>query len=273
MNIPGRACCLLAPETPFGSTVADPTNLGEHKKSTEVNGIIYTGCAGFIDISHLRETCDITEFVWTRLQGAGGRPSTIPTFQGEAKITRPVPRQKWLTVAQAIAFDDALGHEIATYDVFVPGGHNSAFSPEDLCSNFIGTAVARLAIRAGGAFSATVDVKLPRVLTALGAQTPAETRKAFDRIKSRWVSFTGPNSVSASTYLRRRNFSRRPFKTGHSSDKPTPAWVLRGFGDATTFYSYSHTAGRTIPKSTWPAELKKIRADAKTRYGADFDKP
>ncbi len=74
-------------------------------------------------------------------------------------------------------------------------------------------------------------------------------------------------------YLKRRNFTRRPFKVGHPNDARTPSWVLAGFGDAETFYSYTHTLGTTIPKTSFPAEIARIRADAATRYGANFDKP
>ena len=142
-NILPRLCCMFGPSP---AKFIDPTKLGTHKDPvTEILGIVYTGRAGFIDLGHLRETCDITEFVWTRLQGSGGSSTLIPIVQGEATIIKKVPQGRWLAVAQAIANDHALGHEISSYDVHSPGGHNSAFSPEDLCSNFVGTVVARRA--------------------------------------------------------------------------------------------------------------------------------
>ena len=269
-NIPLRLCCLLGPSpTPF----ADPASLGAHKDPTEVLGIIYTGRAGFIDLGHLRETCDLTEFVWTRLQGTGGKPGTILTIQGEATIIKDVPRERWPAVAQAIANDDALGHEIFSYNQHIPGGHNSSFSPEDLCSNFVGTVVARLAIGEGGVFPRKVDAKLAKVLKDLRAQTPAETEKAFDKVKTKWVNFIDSMSFTNDDYLRRRNFSRRPFKVGHSSDAATPSWVLRGFGDAESFYTYENKLVKTISKTDFAAEITLIRADAKARYGNQFDQP
>jgi hypothetical protein len=273
--IPSRPCCILAPEIPaIGSNIADPASLGTHRDATEVNGIIYTGRAGFVDLGHIREECDLTEFVWIRLQGSGGAPTTIPTVQGEAKIVSRVPRQHWPQVAAAIAFDDGLGHEIFTYDLKgIPGGHNSAFSPDDLCSNFLGTLIARWAIGRGGPFNAQVTALLTRVLKVLRAQPPAETRKAFDAVKGRWIGFTGPSSVLVNDYLRRRNFSRRPFKAGHKSDAATPGWLLGSFGSVSGFYTYSHTSQTTIPKADFPAKIQAIRADAKILYGNDFDKP
>ena len=129
-----------------------------------------------MDLGHLRETCDLTEFVWMRLQGFAGLPTVIPTIQGEATIVRQVPPNRWLTVAQAIAFDDALGHEIMTYDLQGPGMHNSAFSPEDLCSNFVGTVVARMAIGIRGVFRATVTAR-----TSTRAERPARSDTHRDK--------------------------------------------------------------------------------------------
>lgn len=271
-DIPSRPCCLFGP---FPAKFIDPTELGAHKDTaTEVNGIIYTGRAGFIDLGHLRETCDITEFVWTRLQGSGGLPTTLPTFHGEATIIKPIPPNRWVAVAQAITYDDALGHEIITYDNHIfPGFHNSAFSPEDLCSNYVGTVVARMAISEGGVFPRKVDAKLRIVLRNLLAQKLAETEKAFNKVKTRWVNFVDSDSWKKDDYLRRRNFTRRPFKVGHASDAATPSWVLASFGDAETYYTYKNTAIKVIPKSSFAAEIQRIRADAKARYGADFERP
>jgi V8-like Glu-specific endopeptidase len=267
LRILSRPCCILGPSP---QKFADPTQLGEHnKENIEAMGIIYTGRAGFMDLGHLRETCDVTEFVWTRLQGSGGSPTVIPTLHGEATIIKPVPQKFWLDVAQSIAYDAALGHEITTYDK----QRNSSFSPEDLCSNFVGTVVARLAIGEGGIFSRKVDLKLAIVLRSLLAQTPAETENAFNKVKTRWVDFTNSTSWLKGDYLKRRNFTRLPFKVGHPSDAKTPSWVLSGFGDAETFYSYNNTEYRTIPKTQFASEIQRIRERAKVTYKDKFDQP
>jgi hypothetical protein len=271
MNIPARLCCLLAPPS-CGTKFLDLSELGTHKAS-EALGTIYTGRGGFVDLGHVRETCDLTEFIWTHLQGSGGALMTIPTLEGEATIIKQVPRDRWLDVAQAIANDHGLGHEIVTYDFPFAGGHNSSFSPEDLCSNFVGTMIARLAIGEGGVFSRKVDTNLVKVLKALLSQTPSETQKAFDKIKTRWVNFIDPTSCMENSYLKRRNFTRNPWKAGHPSDAKAPPWILATLGDAESFYTYKHTAGKTTPKTSFPAEVSRIRDDAKTRYGNDFDKP
>ena len=60
------------------------------------------------------------------------------------------------------------------------------------------------------------------------------------------------------------------FAVVESVDTPL---VLAGFGDAETFYTYKNTAVRTISKTDFATEVQLIRADAKARYGNDFDKP
>ena len=117
----------------------------------------------------------------------------------------------------------------ATTSTLSRGQHNSAFSPEDLCSNFVGTVVARLAIGEGGTFPRKVDAKLATVLKALLAQTPAETEKAFNKVKNKWVNFVNSDSWKKDDYLRRRNFTRRPFKVGHPQSmrkRPPGYWLV-----------------------------------------------
>ena len=58
-----RPCCLLAPtNSPFSpdSNLADPSNLGDHNKSSEQVGLIYSGLLGFLDLGHIRDMCDLT---------------------------------------------------------------------------------------------------------------------------------------------------------------------------------------------------------------------
>jgi len=44
-------------------------------------------------------------------------------------------------------------------------------------------------------------------------------------------------------------------------------------GRAATLYTHTHTVGRTIAGTDFPAETATIRADAKLKYGPDYDKP
>jgi hypothetical protein len=79
----------------------------------------------------------------------------------------------------------------------------------------------------------------------------------------------GMNALNA-CYLRRRNFTSLPWKTGHSSDKPTPGFVTAPF-TLTATYDYRHSSG--FKRADFTAQLTAIKTDAAARYGADFDKP
>lgn len=273
-----RTCCMLAPAQdplqPANSNLANPSSLGRHRGSNEVSGIIYTGKAGFIDLGHLRDHCDLTKFIHEQLT-INFTPQRVSAVLGEAVMHKcPVSD---IQVARAIALDAGLGHEIISYDIRSPGGHNSSFSPEDLCSNFLGTLVAERAIAAGGNFNNAVTTELNNLLRDLGAQTPAESRNAFNRINGRWVDWNdiiGTVSLLDNEYLKRRNFTQTPFKTGHRSDSATPALVTTPLPSFFSVYAYTHQeGGRAMPRSSFLNEIARIQADARRRYGPDFDKP
>jgi len=271
-----RPCCILAPDTPLGSNWVEIPSLGTHRGSNEANGVIYTGKAGFLDTGHMRDLCDLTKHIHDQIRAATGSPVTpISTTHGEASFHASLHTTIWVAVARAIAFDDSIGYEILTYDHFSPppGGHNSSFSPEDLCSNFLGTLLAERAIGRGGNFNAAVTSELSRMLTDLAGQPLAETQRAFNRINGRWVNFTSWFSLVRDDYLRRRNFTNTPWKSGHSSDRSTPSWVTSPLPSFHGHYTYTHTQERRIPKSLFGREITRIRRNAASRYGRNYDKP
>jgi uncharacterized protein DUF4056 len=274
-----RVCCILAPTTsPFSPTdnLVEPGKLGTHRGGLfggDTTGLIYTGGAGFVDLGHLRDLIDMTKFIYDQIVAAGGKPTSIRTTHGIAKITTAVPAGSWFQLAMDIGFDDSFGYEILTYSLTLPGQHNSSFSPEDLPSNYMGTAAAIEAIKAGGSFDAAATARIDALIKSLDGQSVAESLKAFNRINGRWVDFKDASSPLLLRYLKRRNFTFEPWKTGHSSDKPKPGWYGSGMGSTAGFYTYTHTAGRTIPKADFVTETRAIRADAKKVYGPDYDKP
>jgi hypothetical protein len=261
----GRPCCMLASMSLTGRAAAGGHGVGQPN-------IVYTGKAGFVDLGHLWDTCDVTAFAYTEIHRAGGAVGTrIRGNEGEAVLTSAPPPTEWLDLARAIANDDSLAHEIVTYTSFTPGGHNSSFSPEDLCSNNLGTILAARAITTGGPFVPEAERQLAALLTDLNGQTNAETRAAFGRIARRWVDDTLVGTVARDAYLRRRNFAVDPWKTGHPSDSATPAFVVAPI-TLTTTYDFTVTGG-AFGKANFPAQIAAVRADARTRYGPDFDKP
>jgi hypothetical protein len=272
-----RPCCMLAPSIvpllPGNSNFVDPTRLGVHRGRDEAVGVIYTGRAGFVDLGHLRDLCDLTKTVLDAISAANGSPSTVATSHGRAVFHASPAPNVWPELARAIAFQDSFAYELLTYDVMTPGGHNSSFSPEDLCSNLLGTTIALRAVRRGGPFDAAVTSELVTTMSALDAQTVAETRRAFDLINGRWVTFSGARSVVDSSYLRRRNFTHQQWHTGHPSDRPVPSWVTEPPIDISPYCDYEHTLRRSIPLSSFPSELARVMSDVHSRYGAGFNSP
>ena len=287
-----RACCMLAP--PW---FIDPLLIGNHNSSmNEKNGITYTGGAGFIDISHVRHCCDDTKHVYDQLMSSSGSPSLITTSHGVATIKQSVPRSMWTQVARAISYSDSIGYEITSYWVSTPAEHNSAFSPEDLCSNYLGTYVAERAIasppKGSKDFNTAVTITLNDMLVQLKAQPLVETQKAFTPIMNCWMSPNTSYTVTnidywASMTLKRRNFSITPitpWKVGHASDFQTPAWVTQALGPVSQYYDFTYhyviggppgTPGvkKTLKEADFSKEISAIRADAAQKYGAKYDKP
>lgn len=260
----GRPCCMLASMSLAGASTA-----GGHSSSQP--GVVYTGRAGFVDLGHLWEVADITAFAYQQVHAAAGAAGTrVRLHEGEAVLTSAVPPSEWLDVARSMAYDDALSHEIATFTAMSPGGHNSSFSPEDLCSNYLGTLVAARALTAGGPFAAEAERQLAALLRSLDAQTDAETRAAFARISRRWVDDSLLAGVTRNGYLRRRNFTRTPWQTGHPSDAAVPAFVLTPFAFTAT-YTFRHAGG--FSRADFPTRIAAIRTSAATTYGPDFDRP
>jgi hypothetical protein len=270
-----RPCCLLEP-----GSLAGTTTHGDH--SATIPRIVYTGGAGFVDFGHLWDQCDLTAWVYQNLHSAGGASGTsFSTGQGTVQITSNIPPDEWLVTARAIAYDESVAHEILTYDIGIPhvgriaSQHNSSFSPEDLCSNFLGTLIAERALVVGGSFIAAAEREVARLMLDLNAQNDAETAAAFARISSRWIDLSkSPGSDLG--YLRRRNFTREPWKTGHASDAPTPVYVIAPV-TLTLRYDSTYKSRLSTPSSfsraDMPTEIAKIKTDAKARYGNDFDKP
>jgi hypothetical protein len=183
-----------------------------------------------------------------------------------------------MKVARDISYDDALSHEIWSYWNWAPGEGNSAFSPEDLCSNNLGTYIAETAINLPAAgksasFNQDVTAVLNRTLNQLKAQPIVETQNAFNRINNCWMDLGGMLKLGYMT-LKRRNFTIVPWQVGHSSDFPPPAWVTQGPGAGAGYYTYTYPSLRmTINTGTFAAQIQEIRNDAVQRYGLKYNQP
>ncbi len=144
-----RDCCLLAP-----GSLKDISTMGGYRTGglpgSGHPGTVYTSKAGLVDLGHLFAVADVTAYAYQQIyaiQGATGK--TITTAHGTATLSQTASPANWLELARKIAYDDSIASEIQTSKGItsrLPGHLNSAFSPEDLCSNYLGTVVAASAL-------------------------------------------------------------------------------------------------------------------------------
>lgn len=116
----------------------------------EKNGVIYTCRGGFIDFSHVRCAADWTVFLAFKMI-ADSSDFDLEPEAGSLKLhfqhSSNLLPDDVVALAQKIAFERLLWHEIASWHYHPPNfmfsEQQSAFTPEDLYSNFIGTMVGK----------------------------------------------------------------------------------------------------------------------------------
>jgi hypothetical protein len=200
----GRPCCVI-----FGDVLLDLASLGTHGTTPVDNlGEVYTRKLGFVDMGHARETADVTLWALTQLRQRASAGTEIELFSGKATLSRDIPVERRVALAQQLAYVDSVEHEIVTIGTTQD---LSAFSPEDLPSNLFGTVVAVAAFRADGGSDAAITQQFRQKLTAAGAQPVAVARQVQAAARQRgWWS-----GIS----LRKRNLTADP-------------WLIDEHGDA-----------------------------------------
>ncbi|EDM3692329.1 DUF4056 domain-containing protein [Salmonella enterica subsp. enterica serovar Infantis] len=175
---------------------------------SEHNGIVYTSRGGFIDTAHVRDSADMTVYLFTHLLPVLGQSFTL--LPGDELAQRRIvfrtfippetPGKRYrltMWIAAHLAFQLAAWHEIAQGYGFesIPGFPEevSAFSPEDLYSNLLGARIAVSLIRDGqvaseGMYNAAMTQALRQALTDLDAQPASVTRFQFDMLDGKWWS-------------------------------------------------------------------------------------
>lgn len=222
-RLAARFCCALGE-----SEAIDPTDVKDHKYGSwglfmDPVGFVYTERAGILDIGHLRDLVDLTKYVYDAILAG---KSEIPCSEGKAKIkgSPSKPRE----TAKAIAYIDSWAHELRTFGT---SEDFSAFSPEDLVSNFLGTYVGAraLVLAPPGGFDATVDTLLTSLLSILGARSKAITESVISNLKGKdekGVQKWWDKPFVGLPELLRRNFDCTPWTTGDSRDKrPAPLFI------------------------------------------------
>ncbi|QPR29683.1 DUF4056 domain-containing protein [Edwardsiella hoshinae] len=172
----------------------------------EHNGLLYTRRGGFIDMAHVRDSADMTAYIFSQLYPRLGQAFQLDLGDELAQrwlvfnaFTPPMEAQERYTLAAylaaRLAFQVAAWHEIAQWYGYesIRGFSEgvSAFSPEDLYSNLLGTRLALQLILNGhlasmGQYNAAMMTLLPQALCQLQAQPAVLTRFQFDMLDGRW---------------------------------------------------------------------------------------
>lgn len=173
---------------------------------SEKSGLIYSHKGGFIDIAHVRDTADYTYYLFSHIYPNLGKEWTLTLSDELAQrkihfnaFTPPEDKAQRYTLSAYLAahlgFRLAVWHEIAQWYGFrsVPGFSEgiSAFSPEDLYSNLIGSRLALTVILNGHAttlehYNQSMQGIIPSALAQLEAQPRALTQQWFDVIDGQW---------------------------------------------------------------------------------------
>ena len=164
----------------------------------EQNGQIYTCGGGFIDSTHLRAGIDWTAHLVVLLDrltvsggsvrfGSEGGDVLLVVHRSET----PLGKEDLLLLAQRVAYERLTWHEVMSWYYHPPDAlfseQQSAFSPEDLPSNFLGTEIGRTAIEVVEAthvpFEDAVDQLISLKLKQIGAVASAKaTRLNFAQV-------------------------------------------------------------------------------------------
>lgn len=198
--------------------------------SRENNGVIYTRRGGFIDVAHVRDTADMTFYLFSHIWPRLGLASEIRLDDelGERWIklfaftapTDPVQRYTLSAyLAARIAFQLAAWHEIAQWYGYrsLPGFSEmiSAFSPEDLYSNLLGGKLAIDVLFSGYAHSVAdynlaMQALIPDALQQLEAVSTAQTRVHFDQVEGTW--WDSQRRVPEKFLLLRRDYQLEDYR-------------------------------------------------------------
>jgi hypothetical protein len=177
--------------------------------SDERNGLVFTCRGGFIDTAHVRDYADWTIYFGSRFfeQLESGTTIELPDEAGKRRVVlekmdpellrRHDPVSLTMAIAQWLAFQLSLWHEIATWYGWsaVPGYPEkvSAFSPEDLYSNVLGTRIAvaaalERAARSEALYDRSVDAWLRAVVDFLGPTSKETAIEAMQSLEGVWWS-------------------------------------------------------------------------------------
>jgi hypothetical protein len=184
-----------------------PHNYGSGALGGERNGLVYTCRGGFIDIAHVRDNADRALFLMTQI--ARALPAGVTVDMPEEGTSRrivvaPLPAKllarhgRWHIAAALAGYANhqlSNWHEIVTWYGFesTPGmpERMSAFSPEDIYSNTLGTKLAvgvvlHKEMRSREEYDAAMQAWMREALRRLGAVSKEHARAAMASVDGEW---------------------------------------------------------------------------------------
>ncbi|MGH7243807.1 MAG: DUF4056 domain-containing protein [Phycisphaerales bacterium] len=203
---------------------ADPSHLGQHRYEAwwekldgpgeTSRGILYSCRAGFLDLSHIRDTADWCKYIHDRSlevlgnMGQGGASSHAFAFncsdaRYEVELRAPecwhalsqserddLTREAAIRIGQRMSVILSTWHEIGTWygQETIPGisERNSAFTWDDGTSHVVASIIAGRALRSRDPWDVAVTRELDAELASLGIVDPACQSRAIDMVKDRW---------------------------------------------------------------------------------------
>jgi len=198
---------------PTGMRFPDPEKLGRHcldDCGEEKVGMVYTCKGGFIDLGHVREAADRTEYASQIVYNTLIRSRTSCTYRiieparYHLTISYPdqwqnmswqqkkdIARQVSISYGQYLAHTSLIWHETLTWYGFASSGvfseNISAFSWEDPYSDLLGTQLGGMALNtASESFEDAMTRLIYETLRQLDVQPAATARKAEHAIQGKW---------------------------------------------------------------------------------------
>lgn len=302
-----------------------PHGYGAGALAGEKNGLVYTCRGGFIDIAHVRDNAD--RALYLALQIARALPDGVTVEMPHEGTTRtivvaPLPdgllarHGRWQVAAALAAYANhqlSNWHEVVTWYGFesTPGVSErlSAFSPEDIYSNTLGTRLAlgivlHKEMRSRDEYDVAIQAWMREALRRLGAVARPAAEAAMTAVDGLW--WDSSKRVPEFTLVTRRYLEistpvapwlvtdvkpdDRALKT-MCADQPPPlaldlpdrlgghaladlVTVRFGFDKWTPGdFPVPAAKGDTVTVTDFPAILKAIHAQGTRDLGPDFDKP
>ena len=197
--------------------------------ASEKNGILFTCEGGFIDVAHVRDYADWTVYFASQmpicldggcvivLPSEGGERFIVVTAVPAAARTEAHRRETVLALSRWAAFQLSIWHEIATgsgwsaFEAFPELA--SAFSPEDVFSNALGTLVGADVVKdraatSEGAYNAEVTRRLATTLERLGAVPEETSRAVLKELDGDW--WDSKERLPSAKIVRKRSFDIGP---------------------------------------------------------------